>query len=103
MRRGITSTVIFTLPNDVSVADLADARVTVRQRDQIPINRTLSEMEVSLSDNALKLHLQQEETLRLTDDYPAELQLKVKFIGGTVLATPIYRTSVRAILNEEVI
>jgi hypothetical protein len=103
MRRGITSTIIFTLPENVSVSDFADARITIGQRDKALVDHPLADMEVNSTQNTLKLQLTQEETLRLDTEIPAEVQLKVKFIGGTVLATPIYRTSVRSILNEEVI
>ncbi len=103
MRRGITSTIIFTLPDNVSVLDFADARITVSQRDTALADHPLADMEVNSTENTLKLQLSQEETLRLDTEIPAEVQLKVKFFGGTVLATPIYRTSVRNILNEEVI
>lgn len=103
MRRGITSTVIFTLPETVSVSDLADARISIGQRNKVLIDHPLADMDVDAAENTLKLQLTQEETLRLDTETPAEVQLKVKFIGGTVLATPVYRTSVRSILNEEVI
>ena len=103
MRRGITSTIIFKLPETVSVTDLADARITVGQRNKALVNHPLADMEMDATQNSLKLRLTQEDTLCLDTDIPAEVQLKVKFIGGTVLATPIYRTSVRDILNEEVI
>ena len=103
MRKGITSTILFNLPDEISVSDLADARITVRQRDENRINRPLDTLTVNTRENSLQMLLTQEEALRLTDECPAEIQLKVKLIGGTVLATPIYRTSVRSILNEEVI
>lgn len=103
MRRGITSTIIFTLPPEAAVADLVDARISIGQNEKELFSHPLSDMIADSNGNTLSLDLTQEETLLLNPKYSAELQLKVKFIGGAVLATPIYRTSVRKILNEEVI
>ena len=103
MRKGITSTIIFHLSSDISVEDIADARITVCQGSHTVANHNLAKLTVNSVDNTMQMTLTQEEALTLLENRPAEVQLKVKFIGGTVLATPIYRTSVRAILNEEVI
>lgn len=103
MRRGITSSIIFCWSSDFSVTDIADARITVSQDKVAVADHALNELAVSAANNSLTLALTQEETLRLQEDRPAEVQLKVKFYGGNVLATPIYRTSVRSILNEEVL
>jgi hypothetical protein len=103
MRRGITSTIIFRLSSEVSVTDIADARITICQGSHTVADHALADLTVNAGENSLQLTLSQEEALRLLENRPAEVQLKVKFIGGSVLATPIYRTSVRSILNEEVL
>lgn len=103
MRKGITSTIIFTLPSEISVSELVEARITVQQRNTVCANHSLSELEMDVENNALKLQLSQEEALRLTADRKAEVQLKIKVRGGAVLATDIHRVDVRDILNEEVI
>ena len=103
MRRGITSSVIFNLPSEIPVSDLVDARITVKQRGCVCADHPLADLEIDAGSNALKLHLSQEETLRLSADTKAGVQLKIKVRGGTVLSTPIHRVEVRDILNEEVI
>jgi hypothetical protein len=103
MRRGITSTIRFTLPSEISVSNLIDARITIKQIDCVCADHALKDMKLDTEENALKLQLLQEETLRLDARREAEIQLKVKLRGGTVLATPIYYAKVNEILNEEVI
>ena len=103
MRKGSTSTIIFHLPSDLDMTDIADGRITICQKNEIVINHSFQYLTVNLHNHTLSYTLSQQEALLLQDKYPAEIQLKVKFIGGTVLATPIYRTTVRSILNEEVL
>ena len=103
MRRGITSTIRFTLPSEILITDLIDARITIKQRNQVCADHALIDLEADLEENALQLQLSQEETLHLTSQCNAEIQLKVKLRGGAVLATPIYYAKVSEILNEEVI
>ena len=103
MRRGVTSTLIYTLPQDVLVSEVIAARITVRQGQLKAVERSLSEMEIDASENTLGFQLTQEEALRLSSYRTAEVQLKIRLIGGNVLATSICQVPVCDILNEEVI
>lgn len=103
MRRGVTSTIRYTLPQNVQVSDVVEARISICQAHQKIIEHSLSEMVIDTDENTLGVNLTQVEALRLSESRPAEVQLKVKIIGGSVLATPISEVQVHDILNEDVL
>lgn len=103
MRRGTTSTIIYTLPDEVPVAEVAEARISLHQARKAVVDRPLSGMAIDAEANTLGITLTQEEALQLKSGVHADIQLKVKLIDGNVLATSVERLPVYVILNEEVL
>lgn len=103
MRRGTTPTLILEMPAEIPVKDFEEAVLSVEQRNKIVIEKRLSEMTIDEAANTMEVVLTQEETLLLQDSRVADVQVKVKFTDGSVIASEVIRVPVSEILNEEVI
>lgn len=103
MRRGTTPTIIYTFPSDLSVGEVVSARLSLCQGRRMIADRGLDSMEIGAYGNTLSIKLSQEESLSLSANRTVDVQLKVKLIGGDVLATPVREVRVQEILSEEVI
>lgn len=96
MFRGTTPTLEFILPFDTGL--LSEAYVTISQKEQIVIDKSMQEC--SCSENKLVLKLSQAETLKLTCTDIAEIQIRAKTFTGDALASEIIRVWVSEILKD---
>lgn len=99
MIRGTTPTHIFTLPFDSG--EISQLRLTYSQ-DGVTVFEK-NETEVNRAGTQLEYTLTQTESLAFTEQKAVEIQLKIKTIDGTVVASKIMRTNVSTVLNEEVL
>lgn len=99
MIRGTTPTVEFELPMEVNT--LSQLYVTFCQGGISRIEKTLADCVAA--GTVLSTRLTQEETLRLNDKKPVEIQLRVKTMHGEVLASEIIEVTVERILKDGVI
>lgn len=104
MIRGTTPTITMKLPSKVSVNDIQSAVVSIQQVGRKEkIDKNLSEMTTDPTNNSLMVMLSQKETLSLFAQKTTNLQLKVKTLDNTVLATyPMPIAVVDAIHEEEI-
>lgn len=99
MFRGTTPTLEFVLPFDTNL--LSEAYVTISQRKQIVIDKSMQQCECN--ENKLIVKLSQEETLKLLCTDMAEVQIRAKTLTGDALASEIIRVWVSEILKDGVI
>lgn len=99
MIRGTTPTLKFTLP--FAVDQLECAWVTLAQNKTVIIDKSMNEC--TCSDKVITVTLTQEETLKLDCNCRTEMQLRVKTIAGTSLASRIYTVDTGRILKDGVI
>ena len=102
MIRGTTPTIRMVLPSDVPVNSVTESVFSISQNEAEVVTKTLKDMSKDPDSNVLEVKLSQEDTLKLSDDKVAEMQLKVK-IDGDVFVSDIIVTPVERILNDEVI
>lgn len=96
MIRGTTPKLEFTIPFDTG--QLAEAYITISQKDSIVIDKPLSE--ITCDGNVMILHLTQEETLKLKANSIAEIQIRVRTNTGEALASNIIQVSTERILKD---
>ena len=102
MRRGTTPTITMRLPNDVKLNTIVDAILSIGHFNVEIIVKQFSDFMFDTDNNALSVTLTQEDTFALRSDAKADIQLKIKTIGGVVMASKIVSVSVDRILNEDV-
>lgn len=95
MIRGTTPTLEFTLP--FSTEGVEELYITFVQYGRIVLEKTLPECAVQ--DGVLKVQLTQADTLAFSCRQ-VEIQIRVKFTSGSVLASEIITTSVDRILKD---
>lgn len=94
MIRGTTPVLAFKLPFEASMIDTG--YLTISQNRQVVLDIPL---DTATKDGYyLKIHLTQEDTLKLVDNYEVDLQLRVK-IGSESLASRVLTTKVGRILK----
>lgn len=99
MYRGTTPTLKFTLPFDTSTLDAV--WVTIAQGGKVIINKEKADCD--LKDKDITITLTQGETLKLTAENKAEIQLRVLTTDGLALASAIFREDTNRILKDGVI
>lgn len=99
MIRGTTPTLEFTIPFDTG--QLAEAYVTLAQREEVVIDKSLDEC--TCNGNKLTVKLTQEETLKLRDESLTEIQIRARTLSGDAVASNIIRESTERILKDGVI
>lgn len=99
MYRGTTPTLKFTLPFDTSTLDAV--WVTIAQGGKVIINKT--KVDCDLKGKDISVTLTQAETLALTAENKAEIQLRVLTKDGLALASAIFRENTDCILKDGVI
>lgn len=95
MIRGTTPTLEFVLPFDTSL--LAEAFVTFEQKDEVVLDKPLSECKTD--GNKLTVELTQQDTLKL-DNGLVRIQIRARTHGGDALASDVILTSVGEILKD---
>ncbi len=99
MIRGTTPIVKCTLPFDVSI--LSYAYFTMAQNGRNIINKKINCD--GLEGTEIKIHLSQEETLKLKQNAQAEIQIRGVTRDGEAIASDIVTTFVGRILKDGVI
>lgn len=95
MKRGTTPTHTFTVPFDT--AGISEARVIYSQQGRTVLVKT----DLTMEKNVITVRLTQEDTFRFSPDR-VDIQLRVKFPDGTVLASDIRTVPVERCLEEVV-
>lgn len=95
MRRGTTPTLTFNMPFDSTGVE--NIYITFVQGREMVLEKTLAD--VVWNEKAIELELTQEETLNFKTGM-IEIQLRVKFEDGTVMASDLIYTTAKAILKE---
>lgn len=98
MRRGTTPTHIYTLPFDTSICE--QIRVIYAYHDDQKLIKDTPDL--LLDGASVKLTLTQEETLQFDNHELVEIQIRVKMIDGTVLASDIITERAERLLEDEV-
>lgn len=96
--RGTTPTLTFNLP--IEVPQIAAALLTIKEGN-VEIRKELTAMEKG--ENNLSVKLTQEETLKLMAYDSVQIQLRIRTLDGTAMATEIYSRSIKEILSDGVI
>ena len=99
MYRATTPTHIFTLPFDTSL--LKRVQITYRQFGRNILQKNLEDC--TLTKNAIKLELTQEETLLFAPTAEVLIQLRVVTNDGKVMASKIESKWAKECLDEEVL
>lgn len=97
--RGTTPTVGYRLPFPAS--ELAEASIALAQNQTVIVEKNLSECD--RVDDRISVVLTQEETLKLDAKKPVEVQLRVRLLTGTALATDPESVPAGRILRDGVI
>lgn len=103
MYKGTTPQIAFSVPNDIDLASIKEAWVTFAV-GQTKLTLKLSEQKVVIdeSDNALKVHLTQEQTLAL-EAGRCETQVRFLMQNNEAFCSKIMNISVKDILEGGVI
>ena len=99
MYRATTPTHIFTLPFEINL--LKTIQITYKQFDKIILQKTGEDC--TLTNNAIKLELTQEETLLFAPTAWVQIQLRVVTTEGKVMASKIEKKWPKECLDEEVL
>lgn len=95
MRRGTTPRLTFTIDNfDYSL--VKQAQMTIKQNYKTVMIRFLE-----IGDDCMYIDLSQNDTLALKPE-PCQIQVKLQFNDGKVVASNIGLCGVKDILNEEI-
>lgn len=98
--RGTTPTLIFCF-DTIRAENLATAILLIKQKNRTVIEKELNDGTVS--DGQISFTLTQEETLRLSMDFSAQICLDWKTTGGVRGRSNIYDCTVRPAGKDEVI
>lgn len=106
MIRGTTPTITMKLPSKVSVINVTKARISIEQSGKKIISKDyIKDLPTSVTKdeagNSLAVKLTQEESLLLSANNKAYVQLKVKIDEDTVLASLPLPMVVTDIIDEE--
>lgn len=99
MIRGTSPTITCTFPFDV--ATLSYAYFTIAQNERIVLNKKIDCD--GLQGRQIKIHLTQEETLKLKENLQAEAQVRGITKDGEAIASDIIKIYVNKILKDGVI
>lgn len=96
MIRGTTPTLRFTLPFDT--AEVAALYITIDQTHLVTVEKSLADC--TLVGSTVSFRLTQEDTLKLVQSVPAQIQVRLKTTDGTAMASNVFETPVEKILKE---
>lgn len=99
IRRACSYSAAFTLPDDA--LSYTALLVTVSQNRKQIINKEMDQL--ALAGRVATLRLTQEETLLLSADYPAQLQIRAYKGAYDAPGSRIFTVDVNPSLNEEVL
>ena len=98
MMKGTTPTHIFTFPFERE--NIEELYISYAQKRQVVIEKTLED--ATFGDGEISVKLTQEETLSFIDGL-VEVQIRVKFLSGDVVASERINTTADRIIKEGVI
>ena len=103
--RGTTPLIAFTLPIEVKRDEIAEAWLTVSQNKRPVVDRNLSANELAVDDvtSTIAAKLTQVDTIVLSADKIAEVQIRFVLKNGEAYATDIISKNVYDVLHEGVI
>ena len=96
MFRGTTPTLRFRIPFDTSAINVM--YITIAQNGEIVLDKEKDDC--VLEGETITLRLTQADTLRLTEEYPVEIQMRCRLHDGNALASRTIRTTASAILKD---
>lgn len=99
MYRGTTPTLKFTLPFEAST--LTAAYISIEQNRRVIVEKSIEDC--TLSGNIISVSLTQEETLKMGVSDRTEIQLRVRLVDGSALASQIFTVPTYRILKDGVI
>lgn len=94
MRRGTTP--VINIETDIDLSDATNLFVSFEQGKEIVVEKTLSD--VTITEDAVSIHLTQEDTLKFADDKVVRVQLRCT-LHGEKLASNIMTAEVGEILK----
>lgn len=97
--RGTTPLIQCIFPFELS--SLTEVFLTIKQRGKVIIEKGIDEADEN--DKILTFRLTQEDTLKLDEKVPAEMQVRAKTNTGTAPASNVVEISVGKILKEGII
>jgi len=97
--RGTTPTNTFTVPIDLTGA--VEMKIYYAQLGRVIFEKTLPD--ITVSSTKLITTLTQQETLRLKDTEPVEIQIRARMPNGSAPESDIIVTDVGRVLKDEVI
>lgn len=100
MRRGTTPTHIFTLP--ISVEQCAVVRIIYAQGGESKLIKNKEDLSFENGVTA-KVTLTQEDTFLFNSRELVEIQVRIKTLDGTALASEILKVRVERLLENEVL
>lgn len=98
MIRGTTPTLYFDLPFESNTIEVL--YITFNQSDVTVLEKTNSDVGVTLNDKTITVHLTQEDTLKLNGRTNTEIQLRIKTVDGEALASNIISTPTERVLKD---
>ena len=97
--RGTTPEHIF--KTDIDLSDAEVIYITYKQGKDVVVEKEKDDL--TLSPDAIKVKLSQDETLRFKKNLDVRVQIRVRFADETALASNIIETTAGEILKEGVI
>lgn len=99
MIRGTTPTLEFELPFEASLC--SELYITLSQNGEVIVDKSLTDC--NCTGNLASVKLSQEDTLKLSDKFNTEIQVKLKTTDGDVIASDIFVAATGRTLKDEVI
>lgn len=98
--RGTTPMLTFRVPSYVSLENISKLYITLKQ-GLLSIEKTIDQ--IRIRDNMISCKLTQSETLSLSNDVSAKLQVRILYATGNAIASNVVLSPVNEILKDEVI
>lgn len=88
--RGETPTIPIIIPDYIDLSAIRDIRVSLTQQiSNVSIQKTLLNGDIVLEGNVVNVEFSQEETLELSSDKIAQIQVNLLFNGGKRLPSKV--------------
>lgn len=103
IKRGSTTQITFYVPDNVPLADIIALHVIFSWRTGVLLHKQMGDSDISIDEEGrtVTVELSEDDTLKLRKGV-LELELDVKYNGGTVYRSYIERTEVEdTLLNRE--
>ncbi len=101
MRRGTTPTLVFTMP--YAASQVESGYVTFAQRGISFLDKNIRDEAVEVDDMQIKVYLDQEDTLLMTEVAKLKIQIRLKLVSGKAVASQVMECDVGEILKDGVI